>query len=73
MNSAVMNLAEPVPLLGDWHRDPAGHVVTVICECGNPMYYRRKVHSRLLDPERGTALCKKCKGWVRVPVRFSNQ
>jgi hypothetical protein len=73
MNNAVMNLAEPQTLLGDWHRDPEGRVVAVICECGNPMYYQRKIHSRLVDPEKGAALCKRCKEWVRVPVRFSNQ
>jgi hypothetical protein len=68
-----MNLVEPVPLLGEWHRDPEGKVVAVICECGNPMYYQRKVHSRLVDPHAGTALCKRCKQMVRVPVQFSNQ
>ena len=50
-----------------------GRVVAVICECGNPMYYQRKVHARIVDPDQGTALCKRCKEWVRVPVRFSNQ
>lgn len=72
MNNAVMNLAEPDILLGDWYRDPEGQVVAVICECGNPMYYQSKVHSRIVDPTAGTALCKRCKAWVRVPVRFCN-
>ena len=73
MNATAMNLVEPVPLLGEWHRDPEGKVVAVICECGNPLYYQWKVHSRLVDPHAGTALCKRCKQMVRVPVQFSNQ
>lgn len=74
MNAAVINLKlESPPLLGEWIRDASGRVVAVICDCGQPLYYRGAVHSRLVDPHAGTALCKRCREMVRVPVEFRNQ
>lgn len=72
MNDAVTISDDAKILLGEWHRDADGKVVAVICDCNYPIYYRRKVHSRLVDPDAGTARCKRCKSWVRVPVRFCN-
>lgn len=58
---------------GDWFRDPTGRVTTVVCACGAPVFYRGAIHSRLVVPENGTALCKRCKRMVRVPVIFGEK
>ncbi len=69
--SEEATLSIDCPIDGDWYRDPAGKVTTVICECGAPVFYRGAIHSRLVVPENGTALCKRCRAMVRVPVAFS--
>lgn len=73
MNDAATLLAEETPLAGDWFRDSQGRVTTVVCDCGQPVYYRGAIHSRLVVPIDGTALCKRCRCMVRVPVAFSEE
>jgi hypothetical protein len=67
MNNVAIVLTEPQER---WHRDEAGHVKSVVCRCGQPVYYKGAIHSRLVLPAEGTALCKKCRGMVRVPVGY---
>lgn len=73
MNDAAISLTEAPVHPGDWTRDADGRVMVVLCECGAPVYYRGMIHSRLVNPHNGTALCKRCREWVRVPAGFSNQ
>lgn len=51
-----------------WYRDSTGQVTAVVCGCGQPVFYKGAIHSRLVVPVDGTALCKKCREMVRVPV-----
>lgn len=53
-----------------WLRDETGRVKCVICRCGETVYYKGAIHSRLVVPENGTALCKRCRASVRVPVGY---
>lgn len=69
MNNAAI-VSRPAVVNGQWRRDNAGRVVAVICDCGASIYFGRKIHSRLVDPHEGVALCKCCKSFVRVPVGF---
>ena len=69
--SAEATRLSDAPIDGDWFRDREGKVTTVVCECGSPVFYRGAIHSRLVVPENGTALCKRCRAMVRVPVVFT--
>lgn len=55
---------------GKWKRNADGRVVTVYCDCGEAVFYRGAIHTKLVIPGDGTALCKSCRCMVRVPVRF---
>lgn len=68
-SSAATLLDKPV-FEGKWRRNEDGRVVTVYCDCGEAVFFRGAIHSRLVIPGDGTALCKNCRGMVRVPVRF---
>lgn len=57
---------------GEWYRDDDGRTRVVVCACGAPVFYRGAIHSRLVVPENGTALCKRCRRMVRVPVVFAD-
>lgn len=72
MNDAATGLIKESlpPLEGDWRRDKNGRVTGVTCECGEPVFYRKTLHSRVVWPEEGTALCKRCRRKIRVPISF---
>lgn len=72
-SSVATNLDSPrPPCAGKWRLNEAGRVVTVYCDCGEAVFYRGAIHSRLVIPGDGTALCKRCRGMVRVPVVYGH-
>lgn len=69
-SSVATHFDRQAPCEGKWRRNETGRVVTVYCDCGEAVFYRGAVHSRLVIPGDGVALCRKCRRLVRVPIRF---
>lgn len=53
---------------GIWHYGADQQVSVVQCECGQPIYYREAIHTRLVIPKLSAALCRRCRRLVRVPL-----
>lgn len=71
MKDAAISLGKvPEIVPGRWQRDGNNAVVMVSCECGRPIFYDGAIHSRLVVPGEGVALCRGCKRLVKVPVRL---
>lgn len=73
MKNVVIGLGQKVPEIvqGQWQRNDSNHVTLVICDCGRPIFYEGAIHSRIVIPGEGVALCKGCKRLVRVPVQLA--